>query len=155
MVGPGYHLKRLSHDVLTADEEFRGGLLGGLFRGDGCSTTGGMMLDLVNPELVDQVQQILRRLGIISVVRQYVNSAGNVTGQVFVPGLPGTNEAFIFDAGKNLHNYVGRARSSRTTYQVVHGRHVYGIREMVRTREIPKTVYNLHVEGTHTYTIRG
>ena len=32
-----------------------------------------MMLDLVNPELVDQVQQILRRLGIVSIVRQYVN----------------------------------------------------------------------------------
>ncbi len=78
-----------------------------------------------------------------------------MTGQVFVPGLPGTNEEFIFDVGKNLHNYVGRKGSSRTTYQVVHGRHVYGIREVVRTQEIPKKVYNLHVEGTHTYTIRG
>ena len=81
--------------------------------------------------------------------------SGNVTGQVFVPGLPGTNEEFIFDVGKNLHNYVGRKGSSRTTYQVVHGRHVYGIREVVRTQEIPTKVYNLHVEGTHTYTIRG
>ena len=37
MVGTGYHLKRLSHEVLTADEEFQRGLLAGLFRGDGCS----------------------------------------------------------------------------------------------------------------------
>ncbi|MET0996781.1 MAG: ribonucleotide reductase N-terminal alpha domain-containing protein, partial [Mycobacterium sp.] len=51
MAGTGYRSKRLSHDVLTADEEFQRGLLAGLFRGDGCSTTGGMMLDLVNPEL--------------------------------------------------------------------------------------------------------
>ena len=36
MVGTGYHLKRLSHEVLTADEEFQRGLLAGLFRGDGC-----------------------------------------------------------------------------------------------------------------------
>src|SRR5262249_11282774 len=50
MVGTGYHTKRLSHDVLTADDEFQCGLLAGLFRGDGCTTTGGMMLDLVNPE---------------------------------------------------------------------------------------------------------
>ena len=155
MVGTGYHSKRLSHDVLTAEDEFQRGLLAGLFRGDGCCTTGGMMLDLVNPELVDQVQLILRRLGIISTVRQYVNQAGNVTGQAFVPGLPGTNEEFIFDVGKNLHNYVGRKGASRTTYQVVHGRHVYGVREIVRTQEIPEKVYNLHVEGTHTYTIRG
>jgi ribonucleoside-diphosphate reductase alpha chain len=155
MVGTGYHSKRLSHVVLTADEEFQHGLLAGLFRGDGCSTTGGMMLDLVNPELIDQVQLILRRLGIVSIVRQYVNRSGNVTGQVFVPGLPGTNEEFIFDVGKNLHNYVGRKGASRTTYQVVHGRHVYGIREVVRTQEIPNRVYNLHIEGTHTYTIRG
>jgi ribonucleoside-diphosphate reductase alpha chain len=155
MAGTGYRSKRLSHDVLTADEQFQRGLLAGLFRGDGCSTAGGMTLDLVNPELVDQVQQILRRLGIVSIVRQYVNRAGTVTGQVFVPGLPGTNEEFIFDVGKNLQNYVGRKGSSRTTYQVVHGRHVYGIRDVVRTQEIPTKVYNLHVEGTHTYTIRG
>lgn len=155
MVGTGYHAKRLSHDVLTADEEFQCGLLDGLFRGDGCCTTGGIMLDLVNPELIDQVQLLLRRVGIMSTVRQYVNQAGNLTGQVFVPGLPGTNEEFIFDVGKNLYNYVGRKGSSRKTYQVVGGRHVYGIRELKGTQEIPDTVYNLHVEGTHTYTIRG
>jgi ribonucleoside-diphosphate reductase alpha chain len=155
MVGTGYHNKRLSHDVLTADDEFQCGLLAGLFRGDGCTTTGGMMLDLVNPELIDQLQLILRRLGKMSVVRQYINQAGNVTGQVFVPGLPGTNEDFIFYIGKNLHSYVGRKGSLRTTYQVVHGRHVYGIRELKHTQDIPEKVYNLHVEGTHTYTIRG
>ncbi|MDT5358864.1 MAG: ribonucleoside-diphosphate reductase alpha chain [Mycobacterium sp.] len=155
MVGTGYHSKRLSHDVMTADDEFQIGLLAGLFRGDGCTTTGGMVLDLVNPELIDQVQLILRRLGMMSVVRQYVNQAGNVTGQVFVPGLPGINEDFIYSVGKNLHNYVGRKGSLRTTYQVVHGRHVYGIRDMAVTGETPEKVYNLHVEGTHTYTIRG
>ena len=155
MVGTGYHLKRLSHEVLTADEEFQRGLLAGLFRGDGCSTTGGMVLDLVNPDLIDQVQLLLRRVGIMSRVRQYTNQAGNVTGQVFVPGLPGANEDFIFDVGKNLHNYVGQKGTSRKTYQVVHGRHVYGVRELARTNEVPDKVYNLHVEGTHTYTIRG
>jgi len=155
MVGTGYHAKRLSHDVLTANEEFQRGLLAGLFRGDGCCTTGGMVLDLVNPELVDQVQLVTRRLGVLSRVRQYVNQAGNVTGQLLIPGLPGTNEEFIFDVGKNLHNYTGQKGTLRTTYQVVHGRHVYGIRELKRTHEVPEKVYNLHVEGTHTYTIRG
>ncbi|MBW8711219.1 MAG: ribonucleotide-diphosphate reductase subunit alpha, partial [Mycobacterium sp.] len=140
---------------MTADDEFQRGLLAGLFRGDGCCTTGGMVLDLVNTELIDQVQLILHRQGIVSRVRQYVNRSGNVTGQVFVPGLPGTNEEFIFDVGKNLHNYIGAKGSSRATYQVVHGRHVYGIRELKRTQEVPEKVYNLHVEGTHTYTIRG
>lgn len=155
LVGTGYHLKRLSHDVLTADEDFQRGLLAGLFRGDGCSTTGGMVLDLVNPELVDQVQLLLRRVGIMSRVRHYTNQSGNVTGQVFVPGLPGANEDFIFDVGKNLYNYVGQKGTSRTTYQVVNGRHVYGIRNLTQSQEIPEKVYNLHVEGTHTYTIRG
>ncbi len=155
MVGTGYHLKRLSHEVLTADEDFQRGLLAGLFRGDGCSTTGGMVLDLVNPDLIDQVQLLLRRVGIMSRVRRYVNRAGNVTGQVFVPGLPGANEELIFDVGKNLHNYVGQKGTSRKTYQVVHGRHVYGVRELERTKDVPAKVYNLHVEGTHTYTVRG
>ena len=50
---------------------------------------------------------------------------------------------------------MGRKGTQRTTYQVVHGRHVYGIREVVRTEETPEKVYNLHVQGTHTYTIRG
>ncbi|NKY35479.1 class 1b ribonucleoside-diphosphate reductase subunit alpha [Nocardia speluncae] len=155
MAGTGYSTKRLAHEVMTADEDFQRGLLAGLFRGDGCSTTGGMVLDLVNPELVDQVQLLLRRLGIMSVVRTYINQAGNRTGQVFVPGLPGTNEEFIFDIGKNLHNYTGRKGTKRSTYQVVHGRHVYGIRAIEHTSEAPDKVYNLHVEGTHTYTIRG
>lgn len=155
MAGNGYSTKQLAHDVLTADDDFQRGLLAGLFRGDGCSTAGGMVLDLVNPELVDQVQLILRRLGIVSTVRRYVDQAGNITGQLFVPGLPGTNEEFIVDVGKNLHNYVGRKGTKRTTYQVVHGRHVYGIREIARTEETPEKVYNLHVEATHTYTIRG
>ena len=31
----------------------------------------------------------------MSRVRQYTNRAGNMTGQVFVPGLPGANEDFI------------------------------------------------------------
>jgi ribonucleoside-diphosphate reductase alpha chain len=155
LVGTGYNAKRLTNDVLTADEDFQRGLLAGLFRGDGYCTTGGMALELVNPELVDQVQLILRRLGIMSVVRRFVNQAGNLTGQVFVPGLPGTNEDFIFDVGKNLHNYVGRKGTKRTTFQVVHGRHVYGVREIERTVDVPEQVYNLHVEGTHTYTIRG
>ncbi|MBD8505997.1 class 1b ribonucleoside-diphosphate reductase subunit alpha [Hoyosella sp. G463] len=155
LAGTGYSTKRLAHDVLTADEDFQRGLLAGIFRGDGCCTTGGMMLDLVNPELVDQIQLIHRRLGIMSTVRRYVNQAGNITGQLFVPGLPGTNEEFIFEVGKNLHNYVGRKGTQRTTYQVVHGRHVYGIREIVRTQEAPETVYNLHVKGTHTYSIHG
>ncbi|MCG5434344.1 class 1b ribonucleoside-diphosphate reductase subunit alpha [Mycobacterium sp. MYCO198283] len=155
MAGTGCHTKRLSPEVLTAGDEFQRGLLAGLFRGDGCSTAGGMVLDLVNPDLVDQVQLLLRRQGIMSRVRQYTNQAGNLTGQVFVPGLPGANEEFIFDVGKNLHNYVGQKGTSRTTYQVVHGRHVYGIRELKVTDQVPEKVYNLHVEGTHTYTIRG
>lgn len=155
LAGTGYATKRLSSEVMTADEDFLRGLVSGLFRGDGCSTTGGMVLDLVNPELVDQVQLILRRLGIMSTVRTYLNQAGNPTDQVFVPGLPGTNEEFIFDIGKNLHNYTGRKGTKRTTYQVVHGRHVYGVRAIERTQDTPEKVYNLHVKGTHTYTIRG
>ncbi|MCZ9328204.1 class 1b ribonucleoside-diphosphate reductase subunit alpha [Nocardia farcinica] len=155
LAGTGYSTKRLAHEVMTADEDFQRGLLVGLFRGDGCTTTGGMVLDLVNQELIDQVQLLLRRLGIVSVVRTYTNQAGNPTGQVFVPGLPGTNEEFIFDVDKNLQNYTGRKGTKRTTYQVVHGRHVYGIRAVERTGETPRQVYNLHVEGTHTYTIRG
>ncbi len=155
LAGTGYATKRLSPEVMTADDDFLRGLVGGLFRGDGCSTAGGMVLDLVNPELIDQVQLILRRLGIVSVVRTYLNQAGNPTGQVFVPGLPGTNEEFIFDIGKNLHNYTGRKGTKRTTYQVVHGRHVYGVRAIERAETAPEKVYNLHVERTHTYTIRG
>ena len=155
LAGTGYSTKRLAHSVLTADEQFQRGVLMGLFRGDGCSTVGGMVLDLVNPVLVDQVQLMLRRLGVMSIVRRYTNQAGNLTGHVVVPGLPGVNEEFIFDIGKNLQNYVGRKGTLRTTYQTVHGRQVYGIRELVQIDETPDKVYNLHVKGTHTYSIRG
>ena len=73
MAGTGYSTKQLTHDVVTADGDYQRGLLAGLFRGDGCCTSGGMVLDLVNPRLVDQVQLVLRRLGVVTKVRQYIN----------------------------------------------------------------------------------
>ena len=102
------------------------------------SSTGGMMLDLVNPELIDEVQLLLRRVGIMSRVRQYVNQAGNVTRQVFVPGLPGANEDFIFDVARTSTTTWGRRGRRARPHQVVHGRHVYGVRELVRTNDVPE-----------------
>ena len=153
---PGWHwisLKQLTHDVFTADGDFQRGLFPFCSAVTAAATTGGMVLDLVNPGLVDQVQPLLRRPG-LSRVRQYVNQAGNVTGQVFVPGLPGANEEFIFDVGKNLHNYVGRrGRRARHTRSFMGGT-CTDPRVSARRKFLEK-VYNLHVEGTHTYTIRG
>lgn len=160
MAGTGYNKKTLNYDVMSANHSFQHGLLHGLFRGDGHTTNGSLMLDLVNPSLVDSVHLILSRLGIISRVRTYVNQKGNKTAQVVVPGIAGENEYFIYNVNKNLRNYVGlrggkNNLKNREFHKYVDGRLVYEVERVETTSDSPETVYNLEVEDTHTYTIRG
>ena len=160
MAGTGYNKKALKYDVMSANHSFQHGLLHGLFRGDGHATNGALMLDLVNPSLVDSVHLILSRLGIISRVRTYVNQKGNKTGQVVVPGIAGENESFIYNVNKNIRNYVGLRGGknnfkNKEFHKYVDGRLVYEVERVETTSDSPETVYNLEVEDTHTYTIRG
>ena len=160
MAGTGYNKKALKYDVMSANHSFQHGLLHGLFRGDGHATNGALMLDLVNPSLVDSVHLILSRLGIISRVRTYVNQKGNKTGQVVVPGIAGENEYFIYNVNKNIRNYVGLRGGknnfkNKEFHKYVDGRLVYEVEHVETTSDSPETVYNLEVEDTHTYTIRG
>ena len=160
MAGTGYNKKTLKYDIMSANHSFQHGLLHGLFRGDGHTTNGALMLDLVNPSLVDSVHLILSRLGIISRVRTYVNRKGNKTAQVVVPGIAGENEYFIYNVNKNIRNYVGlrggkNNLKNREFHKYVDGRLVYEVERVETTSDSPETVYNLEVEDTHTYTIRG
>ena len=160
MAGTGYNRKTLKYDVMSANHSFQHGLLHGLFRGDGHTTNGALILDLVNPPLVDSVHLILSRLGIISRVRTYVNQKGNKTGQVVVPGIAGENEHFIYNVNKNIRNYVGLRGGknnfkNKEFHKYVDGRLVYEVEHVETTSDTPETVYNLEVEDTHTYTIRG
>ena len=160
IAGTGYNKKALKYDVMSANHSFQHGLLHGLFRGDGHATNGALMLDLVNPSLVDSVHLILSRLGIISRVRTYVNQKGNKTGQVVVPGIAGENESFIYNVNKNIRNYVGLRGGknnfkNKEFHKYVDGRLVYEVEYVETTSDSPETVYNLEVEDTHTYTIRG
>ena len=126
----------------------------GLFRGDGCSTVGGMVLDLVNPVLVDQVQLMLRRLGVMSIVRRYTNQAGNLTGHVVVPDFPVSMKSSFSTSARICRttsaernaadNLPNRPRTAGVRYS----------RARSDRRDSDK-VYNLHVKGTHTYSIRG
>lgn len=156
LVGSGFADKRITPEFLNFGDDFLRSFLFGLFRGDGCMTSGSLILDLVNPEIVDQVQLILLSQGIIARVRQYHNVAGNLTGHISIPGISGTNEHFIYETKKNLHNYAGLRGTVGTFYRSIHGRIAFGLREPVSvTKSRPEKVYNLHVADTHTYSVRG
>lgn len=119
LVGTGFNNKKLTQNIITANHEFQTGMMHGLFRGDGHTTNGALSLDMVNPELIDTLQQVLSRLGIISRVRTYTNMAGNLTGQLSVPGTPGENEEFILNTAKNLQNYVGLRGGRKTSEEQI------------------------------------
>lgn len=158
--GSGYGQKRIPIDVLTANHDFQHGLLHGLFRGDGNTTNGSLSLDLVNPEMIHSVRLILSRLGIISRERTYTNTAGNTTGQVTVPGIPGENEEFIINTAKNLHNYVGLRGGKKNLknsdfYRIIKGKMAFEVSHVGVTEEKPEQVYNLEVEDNHTYSVGG
>lgn len=156
LVGSGFADKRVTSDFLNFGDDFLRAFLIGVFRGDGCMTSGSLVLDLVNPEIVDQIQLILLNQGIIARVRQYHNAAGNLTGHISVPGISGTNENFIYDVKKNLHNYAGLRGTVGTFYRSIHGKIAFGLRAKVSaTKSKPEKVYNLHVADTHTYSVRG
>lgn len=158
LAGTGFNKKKLSYDVLTANRDFQLGLIHGTFRGDGHSTNGACLLDLVNPELINTYQIILTRLGYTTRVRNYLNNKGNLTGQLIIPGLPGNNEELIYSIGKNLDNYSGLKGTGKNLknsdfYKIVNGKFVYQVNNVRITNEKPDTVYNLEVEDSHTYTV--
>ena len=160
MFGSGYGNKKIEGSFIESDSDMLLGLLHGAFRGDGHTTNGAMVLDFVNPKLIDSIQLILNKIGILSRVRTYKNGKGNLTGQVCVPGIAGINEDFILSTRKNLENYVGQKSigknlKSSIFYKMVHGHIAYEVKEVNRTSEVPEYVYNLHVKDTHTYTING
>lgn len=160
IAGTGYNQKNLGYSTLSANLDFQRGILHGVFRGDGHTTNGALLLDLVNEELIDSLQLVLGRHNVLSRVRTYTNSAGNITSQLVVPGIPGENEEFIYAVNKNLENYTGLKGNGRNLknsvfYKTVHGRIVFDVAENNVLQEKPEKVYNLHVKDTHTYSIRG
>lgn len=160
MSGTGYGDKRLTKNILESNLEFQRGILHGAFRGDGHCTNGSLALDLANKEIIDSIQLILHRNGIISRVRTYTNNAGNIASQLIVPGIPGENEEFIYSVNKNLDNYVGLKGTGKNLknsvfYKMIHGHIGYEVSDSKVLQDKPEKVYNLHVKDTHTYSVRG
>ena len=140
-------------EFLSAGEEFQMGLLHGVFSGDGCTTNGGMILDVVNQGLITQVREMLTRYGIHSRLRSYVNAAGNETFSVAVPGLPGVNEEFILSTGKNVDRYYGLKGTFLSNYARTESHLGYRVTEVKEAALEGETVYNLEVAERHTYMV--
>ena len=158
ILGTGFNKKVIPNDFIVSNREFQLGLIHGVFRGDGHTTSGACSLDLVNPNIISTLQLIMTRLGIITRIRTYINSSGNLTGQLTIPGLPGNNEEIIYSIKKNLNNYIGLKGTGNNLrnsefYKIEDDKIVYQVKNVEITDDIPDTVYNLEVKDTHTYTV--
>ncbi|MPV50114.1 hypothetical protein GCG21_08860 [Pseudactinotalea sp. HY160] len=153
LVGTGSGRKILPKELLTAPDEFRRGLLVGLCRGDGCVSGTGMILDLVNLPLIQQVRQIAIGLGVLAQTRVYTNVCGNPTGQVVVRGIPGANEALIREVGKSIDKFEPTSGEA-TQYRWVDGQATFRVKSVSHEAGAHQ-VYNLEVEDTHTYSAAG
>lgn len=160
LLGTGFDKKQLPKSLILANHDFQEGLLHGVFRGDGHATNGSLALDMTNPELVESMKILVSRLGVLSRIRTYTSASGKITGQLVIPGLPGENEEFIYRVGKNLDNYVGlkgtgRNQKNSVFYKYIDGNICYEVKEVEGTDETPDTVFNLEVDGDHTYVVNG
>lgn len=158
ILGTGFNKKVIPNDFIISNREFQLGLIHGVFRGDGHTTSGACSLDLVNPNIISTLQLIMTRLGIITRIRTYINSSGNLTGQLTIPGLPGNNEEIIYSIKKNLNNYIGLKGTGNNFrnsefYKIEDNKIVYQVKNVEITDDIPDTVYNLEVKDAHTYTV--
>ncbi|TXH11062.1 MAG: hypothetical protein E6R04_03340 [Spirochaetes bacterium] len=153
LFGTGHDKKSLGL-LIHSPKECLYGALAGVFRGDGHTVAQGMVLDLVNVPLIREIRNAALMVGLIPRDRVYINQAGNPTGQIGLSNVSQENIDFIIYVGKNLHKFTRREVNAQAKMKRVDGHAVYRVRE-TWTRKNTGEVYNLHVEGTHTYTVEG
>lgn len=159
LVGTGFGGKKLTPEIETAPDNFIKGMLVGIFRGDGCTTTHMVTADLVNPELIHQLMLVSTRLGLAPRTRYYLNAKGNKTGSLQFSGGFDENEMLIYEIGKNLLNYRGSKNvrfDTKEFFKSVENKTLVSVTSVTKDKEeYNDFVYNLHVEKDHTYSVNG
>lgn len=154
LVGTGFGAKSLPVSLRAASDEFRIGLLVGVYRGDGCTTGSGLTASLVNPGLVYQLRQVALSVGLLARTRVFDNAAGNRTANVDITGFPGNEWEFVMKVAKNTEKFQGANPLYSGVSQWVEGKPVFRVEETsFAAGEV--TVFNLEVEDTHTYVVEG
>lgn len=155
LAGTGYDKKALSDTLFKAGESFLRGLLVGSFRGDGCTFESRVIMDLVNPELIRQLRTLALSYGLVPGIRDYENSAGNVTSSLYFNAINSANQDLIYEIGKNLHRFI-EPKSPRKAYTFsLKDGNVVSLVVGKDESEAVETVYNLEVEEDHTYLAEG
>lgn len=159
LLGTGFGEKKLPPKIETAPNEFLKGLLVGVYRGDGNTATQSVHVSLVNPEMIHQLKLVATRLGLAPRTRYFLNAKGNKTGTLSLSGGFDENDLFIHEIGKNLQNYRGAKNVRFGTKPFFLSVENQTLASIVSVTEEPQpyenTVYNLHVQDDHTYSVSG
>lgn len=158
-IGTGFATKRLPPYMMQLNDKFARGLIVGVYRGDGCTVGNGMVLDLSNTPLVEQIAQLSIRIGALPFTRTYLSNSGNVTAQVKLSvGLSQNNYELVQYIGKDQHKLTSAFDPNYTQryFKMIEGVPFYRVRSVEATElEEPVNVYNLEVTEDHTYVASG
>jgi ribonucleoside-diphosphate reductase alpha chain len=147
------HHKRLPAWFLTVGKVVQKAFIAGLLSGDGVIRDTSMKIFLANPDLVRQVFAILLRLGVVASIRwegilRYTRHRGlwiNVGTQRYVEAIRAWLE------GKWDHDAVLAEVPQNDFYKVVDGDLYVKVKECGWTPPTGETVYDLTVEGDHSF----
>ena len=159
LLGTGFGEKKLTPQIETAPNDFLKGLLVGIYRGDGNTSTQSVQVSLVNPEIIHQLKLVATKLGLAPRTRYFLNAKGNKTGTLALSGGFDENDLFIHEIGKNLQNYRGAKNvrfGTKPFFLSVENQTLASIVSVTEEKNpYENTVYNLHVQDDHTYSVFG
>ena len=155
-IGTGFDRKLLPDYMVQAPNGFLYGLLVGAARGDGCTTSSGLVVDMSNPAMMEQLRDAALRIGLLPYLRNYNSQSGRATSSLRISAVSPENVAFIYEVNKNIAKFVEPKKYRDVHIRWVDGQAMYRVKSVSsQLLDAPVEVFNLEVEDKHTYVANG
>ena len=151
LFGTMFNKKAIPTFLMEANLDFQKGIVIGTFRGDGYTIPQGMGLDLTNKQLILDIYNILLRLDVVPMVREYKSQSGKDTYSIKIGNYDEVHSNLILSISKDLHKLNNKTATNRWFIK----RDGYVLRriEEVESYFLEEPVFNLEVRDNHTYIV--
>jgi ribonucleoside-diphosphate reductase alpha chain len=155
IIGSGFDKKIITNDFLkNTTRSFMKGVIIGAFRGDGCTSTNSIILEMTNPNMVKQIRDFAFNIGILTYYKRNRTQSGKYSGRLSIPIINYDNEKFVREINKDIYKIKHNIIYSSANAMWIDGYPVYKVKSISREKN-SGFVYNLEVEDNHTYSAEG
>jgi hypothetical protein len=154
--------KKLSSEVMNWPFEAKKHLLGAWINGDGSSHEGRIGGVTTSFDLACQFHQILTQCGVYSTIYSRIGSKGvpHLVAASFQPSQGQKRSWFTVDISRTeagvLYGYTNKVQNTGRQVGIHHvGGHVTAAVRSIETFDYEGPVYNMEVEGDHSYVVEG